>query len=76
MVEIRDKPQTWWEIDCTYDGAPGSWALAAGDTAEQAEASFRRALLYPELAVDVTAKQIGLCTAVQALAREVGACDE
>jgi hypothetical protein len=75
MVEIQDTPQTWWKIDCTYDDIPGSWAIAAGDTAEQAEANFRGSLLYPDLVVDVTAKQIGLCTAVQALAREVGACD-
>jgi hypothetical protein len=75
MIELQDVPQTWWDIDCAYDGIPGSWALAAGDTARESEANFRRSLMYPELAVNVTVKQIGLCTAVQALAREVGACD-
>jgi hypothetical protein len=75
MVEIQDVPQTWWEIDCTYDGTPGSWALAAGDTAGQAEANFRASLMYPELAVDVKLTRIGTCTAIEAVAREVDGCD-
>jgi hypothetical protein len=72
MVEIQDTPQTWWEIDCTYDGTPGSWALAAGDTAQEAEANFRRSLLYPYLAVDVRIKRVGTCTAFEVLARAMG----
>ncbi|SRR6266851_4132692 len=40
MVEIQDLPQTWWEIDCTYEGKR-SWALAAGESQQQAEANFR-----------------------------------
>ena len=71
MVEIQDVPQTWWEIDCTYDGTPGSWALAAGDTAQQAEANFRRSLMFPELAVNVRLKRAGRCTAFKAVARGV-----
>jgi hypothetical protein len=75
MVDIQDSPQTWWEIDCTYSDTPGSRALASGDTAEQAEANFRASLMYPDLAVDVTLKRIGTCTAFEALALEVGGCD-
>jgi hypothetical protein len=74
MVEIQDTPQTWWEIACSYGGTPGSWALAAGDTAEEAEANFRRSLMYPELAVAVRLKRIGTCTGFEAVARGRG-CD-
>jgi hypothetical protein len=72
MVEIQDAPQTWWEIQCTYNGAPGAWALAAGDTAQQAAANFLRSLMYPELAVVARIKRVGTCTAFEVLAREMG----
>jgi hypothetical protein len=69
LVEIQDLPQTWWEIHCTYDGAPGAWALAAGHSAEKAEANFRASLMYPELAVDVRMKRVGTNTAFEVIAR-------
>jgi hypothetical protein len=67
-VEIQDTPQTWWEVECTYDGAPGCRALAAGESPQQAEANFRSSLMYPELATDVTLKRLGQFTAVEAVA--------
>jgi hypothetical protein len=70
MVEIQDAPQTWWEFDCIYNGKR-SWALAAGDTPQQAEANFRRSLMYTELAVAVRLKRVGRGTAFEALARGV-----
>jgi hypothetical protein len=76
MIEIQDSPQVWWEIQCTYNGTPGSWALATGDTAQQAEANLRRSLLYPELAVAVKLKRVGCYRAVEVLARQMGVSNE
>jgi hypothetical protein len=72
MVKIQDMPQSWWEIECTYDGIPGSLALAAGETQLQAESNFRASLMYPELAVGLRMRRLGLSTAVQAIASLVG----
>lgn len=70
-VEIQDTPQTWWDIQYTYEGARG-WALAAGETQQEAEASFRSSLMYPELVTDVTLNRLGQSTAVQAVVNGAG----
>ena len=71
-VEIQDTPQMWWEVECTYEGAPGCRALAAGESPQQAEANFRSSLLYPELATEVRLKRLGQTTAVEAIANAGG----
>jgi hypothetical protein len=73
MVDIQDTPQTWWEIDCTYDGKR-SWALASGENQLQAEANFRAPLADPELTVVTRIKLLGESTAVEAVASGRG-CD-
>jgi hypothetical protein len=75
MVEIQDMPQTWWEIECTYDGTLGSSALSAGDTAEQAEVNFRRSLMYPELAIEIRLNRIDRCHAGELLRAKLKSWD-
>jgi hypothetical protein len=60
------KPQRWWDITVTYDGTP-SWAMAAGDTAQEAEENFRSSIQNPELAVIVVIKPIGHYTLIEAM---------
>lgn len=66
-VAIQDTAQTWWEIEYTYECARG-WALAAGETRQEAEANFRSSLMYPELVTDMRLKRLCQFTAVDAVA--------
>jgi hypothetical protein len=67
MEVIKDVPQVWWEIICTYDGEPGSWAMSVGDSAEEAQLNFFSSLADPEKAVITSITPIGNCTAFEAL---------
>jgi hypothetical protein len=75
MARIKDASQTWWEIICTYDGTPGSWALAAGSTAEEAEASFRCSLANPELAEDLSLKRMNASSVCETVFWKMSAHD-
>ena len=67
MAIVRDIPQRWWEIVCTFDGVPGFHAMSVGETQQEAEANFKDSIDSPELAVITAIRPIGLCTAAQAL---------
>ena len=62
MPIIRDVPQLWWDIICTYDGTPGCRAMAVGEDEQEAEANFRNSLGRPELAVITAIAPIGIAT--------------
>jgi hypothetical protein len=60
-IPLRDKPQKWWRIVCTYDGEPGSIAAAVGSTADEAKTAFLESLAEPNLAVIEEISPIGFC---------------
>jgi len=56
----------WWDITCVYEGKH-TWAIAFGETMEEAEANFKNSLPSPELAVIVAVRPIPECTGVEAM---------
>lgn len=61
LVPLRDKPQKWWRIVCTYDGKPGCVAAAVGSTADDAKTAFLQSLAEPHLALIEEISPIGVC---------------
>ncbi len=67
MPIIKDIPQRWWNIICTYDSTPGCLAMAVGEDEQEAEATFRNSLGRPELAVITAIAPIGMATVSEAV---------
>jgi hypothetical protein len=65
-VACEQELQMWWDITCIYEGQQ-MWAIAFGETIEEAEANFTNSLSSPELAVIVAVKPIPECTGVEAM---------
>jgi len=74
MPIIEDVPQRWWNIICTYDGAPGCRAMAVGEDEQEAEANFRNSLGRPKLAVITAITPIGMATVCEVVGAELNEC--
>ena len=66
-VSLRDVPQKWWRITCSYDGKPGCLAASVGETADKAKEIFLQTLAEPRLAVIEDISLIGECDALEVL---------
>lgn len=67
MTALLDhEVQTWWEVDCIYEGAQ-MWGVAPGDTIEEAQASFKATLRHPGHATIVSVKPVPECTGVESM---------
>ena len=62
MERVKDVPQLWWEITCTYDGISGRLALSSGNSQEEAELNFFGSLAEPDKAVITAIAPIAKCT--------------
>lgn len=59
-------PQTWWDITYVYEGKQ-RWAVASGETVEEAQANFKSALPHPDLVVITEVKLVLECTGIEAM---------
>lgn len=60
------QPQMWWDISCIYKGKI-TWAIAFGDSLEEAAANFKHSLSRPEHATILRVKPIPECTGIEAM---------
>lgn len=59
-------PQLWWDITYVYEGNE-TWAIASGDTVEEAQANFKHSLPCAGQAVIMGVKPIPECTGVESM---------